>query len=124
MRTKNTLLWIAQVLLAALFLFAGGMKLVVPIETLTAQSPLPGVFIQFIGVVEVLGALGLILPWLTRIRPLLTPLAAVGLVIIMAGAVVMTFSMGGIGAAIVPGVVGLMSAVVAYGRGTALVTAQ
>jgi uncharacterized membrane protein YphA (DoxX/SURF4 family) len=124
MRTKNTLLWVVQVLLAALFLFAGVMKLIVPIEALTAQSPLPGALLRFIGAVEVLGALGLVLPWLTRIRPLLTPLAAVGLVIVMIGAVVLTFQAGGIAAAVMPAVVGLLSATVAYGRGTTLVAAR
>lgn len=120
MRTKNTLLWITQVLLAALFLFAGGMKLIVPIEALTAQSPLPGTFLRFIGVVEILGALGLILPWLTRIRPLLTPLAAAGLVIVMIGATVLTFATGGVAAAVVPVIVGVLSGLVAYGRATVI----
>jgi hypothetical protein len=83
---------------------------------MTAQTPLPGPFIRFIGVVEVLGALGLILPWLTGIRPVLTPLAAAGLVIIMIGATVITFSIGGLGAAAMPLVVGLLSGFVAYGR--------
>ena len=124
MRTKNTLLWITQVLLAALFLFAGVMKLVMPIEALTAQSPLSGGFLRFIGVVEVLGALGLILPWLTRIRPLLTPLAAAGLVVVMIGATGLTFTSGGISAAVIPLIVGVLSAVVAYGRRTAVVAAQ
>ena len=78
---QNVLLWTAQVLLAALFLFAGGMKLILPAAQLAKQSPLPVLFLQFIGICEVLGALGLILPSLTRIRPDLTPLAATGLVI-------------------------------------------
>ena len=65
----NIALWVVQALLAALFLFAGGMKFVMSIEEMTKQVPLPGWFLHFIGVVEVLGALGLILPWLTRIRP-------------------------------------------------------
>ena len=82
----NIALWVVQALLAALFLFAGGMKFVMSIEEMTKQVPLPGWFLHFIGVVEVLGALGLILPWLTRIRPGLTPLAAAGLAIIMIGA--------------------------------------
>ena len=72
-------LWIVQGLLALLFLFAGGMKLVLPIEELTAQMPLPGLFVRFIGVAEVLGAIGLVLPGLLRLRPGLTPLAAAGL---------------------------------------------
>ena len=85
----NVALWIVQALLAALFLFAGGMKLVMPIEELMKQMPLPlpGWFLRFTGVVEVLGALGLILPGLLGIRPGLTPLAAAGLVIVMIGAV-------------------------------------
>ena len=57
-------LWIVQGLLALLFLFAGGMKLVLPIEALTEQMPLPGLFVRFIGVAEVLGAIGLIVPGL------------------------------------------------------------
>ena len=84
----NVALWIAQALLAVIFLFAGGMKLVMPIEELTAQMPMPGLLVRLIGVVEVLGGLGVILPWLTGIRPGLTPLAAAGLVIIMIGATV------------------------------------
>src|ERR687892_155516 len=87
-------LWIVQGLLALLFLFAGGMKLVQPIEALTEQMPLPGLFVRFIGVAEVLGAIGLILPGLLRIREGLTPLAAVGLVIIMSGATVLTLAGG------------------------------
>ena len=62
-------LWIVQGLLALIFLFAGGMKLVQPLEVLTEQTPLPGLFVRFIGVAEVLGALGVILPGLLRIRP-------------------------------------------------------
>jgi uncharacterized membrane protein YphA (DoxX/SURF4 family) len=117
----NILLWIIQVLLALLFLFAGGTKLVLPLETLKSMgSPnqilLPGLLIRFLGVVEVLGALGLILPGLLRIKPRLTPLAAAGLTILMIGAVALTIAGDGVGAAIVPFVTGLLSAFVAYGR--------
>jgi len=111
-------LWIVQGLLALLFLFAGGMKLVLPLEEMTKQMPppLPGLFLRFIGVVEVLGALGLILPGLLRIRPGLTPLAAAGLVIIMIGATVLTLKGGEVVLALIPLLVGLLSAFVAYGR--------
>ena len=111
-------LWIVQGLLALLFLFAGGMKLVLPIEEMTKQMPLPlpGLFLQFIGVTEVLGAVGLILPGLLRIRPGLTPLAAAGLVIIMIGATVVTLAGGSVAPALIPLVVGLLAAFVAYGR--------
>ena len=109
-------LWIVQGLLALLFLFAGGMKLVMPIEALTGQTPLPGLFVRFIGVAEVLGAVGLILPGLLRIRPGLTPLAAAGLVIIMIGAAVITLMTMDATLALIPLTVGLLAAFVAYGR--------
>ncbi len=109
-------LWIVQGLLAALFLFAGVMKFVMPIEEMTREIAMPGLFLRFIGVVEVLGALGLILPGLLRIRPLLTPLAAAGLVIIMAGATVLTLMSAGVVSALVPLVAGVLALFVAYGR--------
>ena len=114
----NVALWIVQGLLAALFLFAGGVKLVTPIEEMLKQMPLalPGWFLRFTGVVEVLGALGLILPGLLGIRPGLTPLAAAGLVIVMIGAVIFTILAGDIAMALLPLVVGLLCAFVAYGR--------
>jgi uncharacterized membrane protein YphA (DoxX/SURF4 family) len=112
----NIALWIIQVLLAALFLFAGGIKLVLPLEAMKGPVELPGLFLRFIGVAEVLGGLGLILPGLLRIRPGLTPLAAAGLVIIMIGATVLSLATTGVGSAIIPLVTGILSAFVAYGR--------
>ncbi len=109
-------LWIVQVLLALLFLFAGGMKLVLPIEEMTKQMPMPGLFLRFIGVAEMLGAVGLILPGLLHIRPALIPLAAAGLVIIMIGATALTLAIGPVAPALMPLVVGLLAAFVAYGR--------
>jgi len=115
-KKAGVLLWTVQGLLALIFLFAGGMKLATPLELLAKQSPLPGAFLKFIGVAEVLGAIGLILPGLLRIRPELTPLAAAGLVIIMAGATVVTLAGGAAATALIPLVVGLLAASVAYGR--------
>ena len=112
----NIALWIIQALLALLFLFAGGAKLVMPIEEMTKQIAMPGLFLRFISVCEILGGLGLILPWILRIRPGLTPLAAAGLVIIMIGATVLTLMTGDIAMALFPLVVGLFCAFVAYGR--------
>jgi len=109
-------LWVVQGLLAALFLWAGGMKLVLPLEELAGPVTLPGWFVRFIGVAETLGALGLILPGLLRIRPGLTPLAAAGLVIIMIGATGITLVGGDVGTALIPLVVGLLAGFVAYGR--------
>ncbi len=98
-------LWIVQVLLAALFVFAGGMKLVVPIEEMAKQTGLSAGFLRFIGVAELLGGLGLVLPGLTNIMTGLTPLAAAGLTVIMVGAVVLTLATSGVGSALLPFVV-------------------
>src|SRR5262245_19641265 len=68
-RKTSVTLWIIQGLLAGLFLFAGSMKLITPLEVMMEQMtmPLPGWFLQFIGICEVLGAFGLVLPALLRI---------------------------------------------------------
>jgi hypothetical protein len=113
---KNVTLWVVQGLLAALFLFAGVMKLVLPVEAMAGPVALPGLFLRFIGVCETFGAAGLILPGLLRIRCELTPLAAAGLVIIMIGATVITAMGGSPAPALFPCVVGILAAAVAYGR--------
>jgi uncharacterized membrane protein YphA (DoxX/SURF4 family) len=107
--TMTYVLWTVQVLLALLFLFAGAMKLILPVEAMTRQMPLPALLLRFIGVAEVMGAAGLILPGLLRIRTGLTPLAAAGLAIIMIGATALTVSA-------VPAVVGLLAGFVIWGR--------
>jgi len=112
----NVALWIVQGLLAALFLFAGGAKLVMSLDQMAGPVALPGWFLRFIGVAEVLGALGLILPVLLRIRSGLTPLAAAGLVIIMTGATVIGLVGGMVAVALMNVVVALLAAFVAYGR--------
>jgi uncharacterized membrane protein YphA (DoxX/SURF4 family) len=89
----NVALWIVQVLLAVAFTASGAMKILRPKPKLVemgmgwAQS-YPDAGVKAIGVAEVLGAIGLILPWATDIAPVLTPLAAVGLAIIMVGAAI------------------------------------
>jgi len=114
--TMNVALWIVQGLLAALFLFAGGAKLVLPLDQMAGPVALPGWFLRFIGVAEVLGALGLVLPGLLRIRPGLIPLAAAGLVIIMIGATIVMWAGGMVAVALMNLVVTLLAAFVAYGR--------
>ena len=109
-------LWIVQVLLALLFLFAGGVKLAMPIQTLQEQAHISGLFLKFIAVAEVCGALGLILPGLFKIREELTPLAALGLFIIMIGATVVTLQTMDAVMAILPAVTGILTAFVAIGR--------
>ena len=115
-RTRNRMLWAAQILAAAIFLFAGSAKLLMPIETLTQQSPLPGPFLRFLGTAEVLGALGLILPGALKIRPALTPLAAVCSFPIVAAATVITIAGGQLGMAVLPLATALLVAFIAYGR--------
>ena len=114
--TMNVALWIIQGLLAALFLFAGGAKLVMSADQMAGPVALPVWFLRFIGVAEVLGALGLVLPGLLRVRPVLTPLAAAGLVIIMIGATVVMWAGGMVAVALMNLVVALLAAFVAYGR--------
>ena len=112
----NRTLWVLQSLLAAVFLAAGLVKLVLPIPPTEGPLVLPDAFLQFIGVVETLGAAGLILPMALGILPALTPVAAAGLTIVMVGAVVVTaVSMGPLMAAL-PGVVGVLTACVLWGR--------
>jgi uncharacterized membrane protein YphA (DoxX/SURF4 family) len=113
----NIVLWIVQVLLALLFLFAGSMKFVIPYSDMIKDAPvvLPHVFFHFIGICEILGGIGLVVPWATKIKPGLTPLAAALLIIIMIGATVIT-AMGSVTMAITPAVVGLLCAFVAWGR--------
>ena len=116
-RATHRLLWTAQILSALLFLFAGSMKFIMSPEQMQ-QGPLtlPIPFIHFIGICECLGALGLVLPGVTRIHTFLTPLAAAGLTIIMIGAVVVSVLAMGVPAAIFPGVVGVVTAWIAYAR--------
>jgi DoxX-like family len=114
----SRVLWSLQVLLAAVFAFAAFFKLASPDDVLALYIPLPTTFVRFIGVVETLGALGLLLPALLRIRPGLTPLAAGGLVIIMLGATVLTPTVMGqdVAASLPTLVLGVLCAFVAYGR--------
>ncbi len=117
-KKANHLLWTVQILLAALFIFAGGFKLVMPLAAMQ-QGPitLPGAFLRFIGVAELLGGLGLVLPGLFRVLPHLTPLAAAGLVTIMAGATTMTVIGIGVRPALFPLVVGILASTVCLARG-------
>lgn len=113
---KTRALWTLQIVLAVLFLFAGTMKFIMPAAEMTKNVPLPVNFIHFIGIAEIAGGLGLVLPGLLRIRVQLTSLAAFGLVIIMAGAVGVTMAIGQTAPAAFPGLVGVLAACVAIGR--------
>lgn len=113
-------LWGAQALLALAFGAAGAMKLSAPVEQLAAEMPWVtgalGGLVRYIGTVEVLGAIGLVLPAATRIQPKLTPLAALGLLGVMLAAAATHASRGEfpmIGANVV---LGGLAAFVAWGR--------
>jgi hypothetical protein len=108
-------LWIAQSLLALLFVFAGVVKLVMPAQAL-AQGGLPVGFMRFIAVAELCGALGLVLPGVLRVRRELTPIAALGLIVIMAGATTVTLATQAPTVAVLPLVVGIVLGVVLWGR--------
>ena len=114
----NILLWILQVLLGLLFIFSGVMKFIMSVAEMNEQAPVhfPGIFLHFIGLCEILGGIGLILPGALRIRPSLTPLAAVGLAIITAGATVITLMGPMKSMVVVPLVTCLLCIFVAWGR--------
>jgi uncharacterized membrane protein YphA (DoxX/SURF4 family) len=122
----NVVLWIAQGLLALAFLMAGGMKLLRSKEQVLEAGQgwaedFPAGVVKAIGVVEVLGALGLILPALTGILPLLTPLAAAGLVLDMVGAALTHARRSEVlPNVVVNTVLALIAAFVVYGRFVAL----
>ena len=119
---NSRVLWVLQILLAALYLFAGGFKLMAAPEDMraTPDGPIPSanmlLFLRIIGGFEVLGALGLVLPGLTGIKRHLTSIAAGCLAIIMAGAVVISFMQLGIAAAIMPLFAGVLDLIVMRGR--------
>ena len=119
---NNKVLWALQILLAALYLFAGGFKLIAMPEQMRAAptDPIPSenmiLFLRMIGGFEVLGAAGLILPGVTGIKRHLTSVAAGCLAFIMVGAVVVSTMQMGVKTAIVPFVVGILDLVVMFGR--------
>lgn len=113
----NIVLWILQVLLAAMYLWHGWLMIAPPPEVAAIMNTfLPTWFRLFIGIAELLAAVGLILPGLTRIMPWLTTLAAAGLMIVMASATVVHLSRGETGSAISGFVIFLLVTFVAYMR--------
>ncbi|MFK8101858.1 MAG: DoxX family protein [Saprospiraceae bacterium] len=119
-KVMNIALWAVQVLLGAMFIMAGAMKTFQPVEALTEALPwvesTPLGLVRFIGVSELLGGIGLLLPSLLKIKPNLTVLAAIGLAVVMLLAALFHGSRGefpGIGVNLV--IMG-MAAFVAWGR--------
>jgi putative oxidoreductase len=115
--TMNIALWILQVLLAIIFLWHGWLFVSPPTELLEVMNALlAGWFRVFLGVAEILAAIGLVLPSLSRIQPWLTPLAATGLMIVMLSASVLHFSRGEMSTAITTLVLFVLVTAVAYLR--------
>ena len=106
-------LWSAQIALAIVFALAGGMKVSTPAAELAKMAP---GFPLFIGIAELAGSIGIILPALTRIAPVLTPLASSGFVIVMASAAVLHLVRGELGELAVVVVLGALACFVAWGR--------
>ncbi|RYE25336.1 MAG: DoxX family protein [Sphingobacteriaceae bacterium] len=113
-------IWVVQIVLAASFIWAAGMKLFSPVSQLAAMWPwvaeVPGSLVKFTGVIDLLGAIGLILPSVLRIRPKLTPIAALAVIVLMVCASIFHITRGEtsvIGANLV---FGIMAAFVAWGR--------
>ena len=94
----NIGLWVAQGLIAFLMLSGGVMKLIVPIPELSKMFPwtgdLPEMAVRAIGLIDFAGGVGMILPSLLRIKPNLTPLAAIGIILLMVSAIIMHISRG------------------------------
>lgn len=118
----HSILWVTQVILAATFIWAAAMKLFQPVEKLAAMWPwtdqIPGTLVKLTGVADLIGAIGLILPSLLRIRPRLTPIAAIGIILLMISASIFHMARGEI-TQIGPNIVFAgMAAFVAWGRFT------
>lgn len=116
----NIVLWILQGLAALVFLMAGGMKLTQPIDKLAGRMEWVKSFsptqVRLIGTAEVAGALGLILPGITGILSLLTPIAAACLVVLMLGAVFTHFRLHEMKQLTSPALPLLLALLVAIGR--------
>lgn len=116
----NITLWIGQIMLAAMFIMAGLWKTTTPLQELSTSLPLatevPEALVRFIGISELLGGLGLLLPGILRVKPILTPCAALGLVIIMILAMFYHISKGELAAVGINFALGALASFVAWGR--------
>lgn len=119
-KALHILLWIAQILLAFAFAMAGYMKLSTPLDELSAQMPwvfdMPELVVRFIGLSEFLGAMGLLIPALVKMKTILTPWAAAGLAAVMVLAALFHLTRGEYSAIGVNAGFGLLAAFVAWGR--------
>ena len=112
----NIILWVLQVLLAAAFFAHGCLFLFPPAAIAELMKPIPHAFRIFLGVAEVLAAVGLTLPGMTRVMPWLVPCAAAGLMIVMIGATIFHTTRGEVSSAITTAILLVVLAFVAYMR--------
>jgi putative oxidoreductase len=116
----NIALWIVQLLLAAAFIVAGALKLTRPVDRLAPRmtwvSQVSPAVVRFIGLAEVVGGIGLLLPAITGVDAWLTPLAAVGLTLVMVLAVIFHVARAEMNRTPPAAVLGLLAAFAAYGR--------
>lgn len=116
----NILLWVGQILLATSLFYGGAMKLFQPIEQLSAMWPwtgdIPLLLVKLSGIVDWLGALGVVLPTLLRIKPQLTAVAAIGVVLLMTCASIFHISRGEAAQIGFNVFLALIAAFVAWGR--------
>lgn len=116
----NSVVWVIQGLVTLVFLASGVPKLVLPKATLEQRMswvyhvPLPAV--KAIGALEMLGAVGLIMPALTGLLPWLTPLAAAGLMLMMIGAIAIRLQLREYGEVLAPAIFLVLTAFIAYAR--------
>jgi len=125
METKNNkwlnmALWTTQIILAGMLIMAGFMKSIMPIEQLSASLPwtkdVPVLLVRFIGISEFLGAMGLLLPSLLRIKPVLTPVAALGIIAIMVMAAIFHITRTEFSGVMFTLILALVAAFIGWGR--------
>jgi putative oxidoreductase len=119
-RGLNIALWILQVLLGAMFIMSGFGKATAPLSELSGRmtwvTDVPEALVRFIGVSELLGGLGLLLPSVLRIKPVLTPLAAVGLALVMLFAAIFHVMRGEMPVIGINLLIGALAIFIAWGR--------
>ncbi|MVM29232.1 DoxX family membrane protein [Spirosoma sp. HMF4905] len=119
-KAMHITLWLAQVVLAIVLVWAGTMKLFQPIEKLSAMWPwtgqIPVLLVKLSGIVDLIGAIGLILPALVRIKPQLTPIAALGIIALMVCASIFHIARGEASSIGVNIAFALIAAFIAWGR--------
>jgi uncharacterized membrane protein YphA (DoxX/SURF4 family) len=116
----NILLWAVQLLLAGLFLMSGVMKLAYPVEKLAALSPwtgqVPAVYVRLLGIADLAGGLGILLPSLLRIKPILAVWAGIGIIVLMVLATLFHISRGEASVTSFNMAVALLAGIVVWGR--------